>query len=42
MLIDFFNLAQIESETPQIFDLFFLFIWAATLEAAAINLEKKT
>ena len=42
MLIDFFNLAQIETETPQIFDLFFLFIRVATLEATLIKLEKKT
>ena len=42
MLIDFFNLAQIETETPQIFDLFFLFIWTATLEADRIKLEKKS
>jgi len=42
MLIDFLNLAQIETETPQIFDLFFLFIWAATLEADRIKLEKKS
>ena len=42
MLIDFLNLAQIETETPQIFDLFFLFFWTATLEADRINLEKKS
>ena len=42
MLIDFFNLAQIETETPQIFELFFLFIWPATLEADRIKLEKKS
>ena len=38
----FHILAQIATETPQIFDLFFLFIAVATLEAAAIKLEKKT
>jgi hypothetical protein len=42
MLNDFFNLAQIAMKTPQIFDLFFLFIWTATLEADRINLEKKS
>jgi hypothetical protein len=42
MLSDFLNLAQIETKTPQIFDLFFLFIWTATLEADQINLEKKS
>ncbi len=42
MLNDFLNLAQIETETLQIFDLFFLFIWTATIEADRINLEKKS
>lgn len=42
MLIDFLNLAQIATETPQIFELFFLFIWTATSEADQINLEKKS
>ena len=42
MLNKFYILAQIETETPQIFDLFFLFIWTATLEADRINLEKKS
>ena len=42
MLNKFHALAQIKTETPQIFELFFLFIAVATLEAAAINLEKKT
>ena len=42
MLNKFHTLAQIETETPQIFDLFFLFIWAATLEADRIKLEKKS
>ena len=42
MLNKFFSLAQIRMKTPQILHLFFLFIAVATLEAAAINLEKKT
>ena len=42
MLIGFLNLAQLATETPQIFDLFFLFIWTATLEADRIKLEKKS
>jgi hypothetical protein len=42
MLSDFLNIAQIETKTPQIFDLFSLFIWTATLEADQINLEKKS
>ena len=42
MLIDFFNLAQIETETPQILAVFFLFMEVATQEAAGINLEKKS
>lgn len=42
MLSESLNLAQIKTETPQIFDLFFLFIWTATLEADRINLEKKS
>ena len=42
MLIGFLNLAQLATETPQIFDLFFLFIWTATLEADRINLEQKS
>ena len=42
MLNKIFGLAQIVMKTPQILQLFFLFIAVATLEAAAINLEKKT
>jgi hypothetical protein len=42
MLNKFHALAQIKTETPQIFDLFFLFIWTAPLEADRINLEKKS
>lgn len=42
MLNKFHTLAQIKTEAPQIFDLFFLFIWTATLEADRINLEKKS
>jgi hypothetical protein len=42
MLSNFLNLAQIETKTLQIFDLFFLFIRTATLEADRINLEKKS
>jgi hypothetical protein len=42
MLDKFHTLAQIETKTPQIFDLFFLFIWTATLEADRIKLEKKS
>ncbi len=42
MLNKFRTLAQIKTETPQIFDLFFLFIWPATLEADRIKLEKKS
>ena len=42
MLNKIFCLAQIETETPQIFDLFFLFIWTAPLEVDRINLEKKS
>ena len=42
MLNKIFRLAQIAMKTPQIFDLFFLFIWIATLEADRINLEKKS
>lgn len=42
MLNKFHTLAQIKTETPQIFELFFLFIWPATLEADRINLEKKS
>lgn len=42
MLNKIFSLAQIVMKTPQILQLFFLFIAVTTLEAAAINLEKKT
>ena len=42
MLNKFHALAQIKTETPEIFELFFLFIWPATLEADRINLEKKS
>ena len=42
MLNNFFSIAQIAMKTPQILHLFFLFIAVATLEAPAINLEKKT
>lgn len=42
MLNKIFDLAQIVMKTPQILQLFFLFIAVTTLEAAAINLEKKT
>lgn len=41
MLNKIFGLAQIVMKTPQILQLFFLFIAVTTLEAAAINLEKK-
>lgn len=42
MLNKIFSLAQIVMKTLQILHLFFLFIVVATLEATAINLEKKT
>lgn len=42
MLNKFRNLAQIEMKTPANFTPIFSIIAVATLEAAAINLEKKT